>query len=127
MSRLEALQASLNSLLANQGVVAAVLATEVGDVVAVSPTSTDPWEAEATAEWASAEIERMAGLRDQVGESEFSVLFDPKESPVRAHCHLQSFRGHVLLVFFDNRDFFGRIRLACRTASSHLERLLLES
>jgi hypothetical protein len=117
----------LNSLVGNQGVVAAMLATDDGDLLAVAPTSTDASEAQATAEWASEQIERMSGLRNHVGESEFSLLVDEKQSPVHAHCHLQSMRGHILLVFFSDRDFLGRIRRACRETSSQLERFLLES
>ncbi len=127
MSRVPALQAVLNSLVGHQGVISAMLATDDGDVLAVSPTPTDSWEAQVTAEWAAEQVERLSGLRNQIGEQEFSVLFEPKDSPSKAHCHLQSMRGHVLLVLFTDRDSLGMVRRSCREAASELERVLLES
>jgi hypothetical protein len=114
-------------LVGQQGVVAALLADEAGSLIAVVPTPRDPFEAEDTADWAGEQIERFSSLRNLLGEKEFSMLFEPKETPVRAHCHLQSLAGHVLLVFFADRDFLGRVRLSSREVSSRLEHLFLES
>ena len=110
----------LAHLVDQQSIVAAVIATADGEVVDVWPTSEDAWEASSMAEWAAEQVEQVSGLRQQIGEPEFSLLFDPHEGSQALHRHLQVVADHILVVLFRDRDYLGRVRVASREAARAL-------